>query len=192
MKLRPINEKEVVVELYGEEEETYKRWLAQLQEALPKLEEIWEKVEMIRFSPELLREGFFLQKFRGLSSMPVGVMPKVLIYDYGEQRPGCPADIATLTVMLKILFLAPREVVLKQEKERRKSKYSSEIRDNNVRSALKKAEYRAIRNADTCVARAERAVLEYLRTKPEFLIPHLLMRNAVQQLLATRTIRPGS
>lgn len=77
----------------------------------------------------------------------------------------------TLLAALKLACYSPRELVLKQEKAWRKKKYTGEqVKD-------------AVRDADNCVARAERLVQRVFDQHPEYLDHYTEMQKAVREYL---------
>ena len=110
-----------------------------------------------------------------------GMGRPLLICDESERKGGRPLGHRTLVAMFRLLGFAPYELVLEKEKQWRKERYLAKVRDRNVLRAVTSANKRAVRDADMCVARAQRIVeslqAEYLKKHPKEGVYFLIFKS---------------
>ena len=158
--------------------EVLSRWEAEACRLMPNLARVWrtelQMVSGLGSLIEMMPDGMCFISLGELVKTGSGT-PIVLDARATKGKAGRPLDARIIQASLKLLLLAPYEIFLEQEKKWRREKYFLGVRDKCVKDAMRKAEYSAVRDANMCVARAQRLVYELFHRHPEMLIPYTIL-----------------
>ena len=194
-----------------QDREAYKAMVAEMQQLMPKLMKVWEKeprfLTKMQDCTELMRKGGQLADFHvSDEGWLTDTRDLVLIRDRkpgrtpstggdsSEREGGRPLESRTVIATMRLLSFAPYEVVLEEEKKWRRKRYLEEVRDKGVAGKVKDARKRAVRDANMCVARAQKKaselLAEYVRNHPESLVPLMIWANVAHNA-SVQLSRPG-
>ena len=163
-----------------QEQRDFEQWGVEVYRLMPNLAEVWQTelqtLTDLRGLHEMMQLGarFFTIKYFFKTGLG-----KAIIFDTRslEKKGGRPLDARTIQASIKLLLFAPYKMILEQEKAWRTKKYLAEVRDKGVTKSIKQAKYRASQDADMCVARAQRLVVEFLKRHRELVVPHTILCN---------------
>jgi hypothetical protein len=161
--------------------------LAQAWELMPNFLRVLRREPLILNAKQLFdkqrKEGGHIIPVREALKRSIGCL--ALIRD-GRQKSGRPHCDRFLLATTKLLGFVPYEQVLKEEKDWRKKKCVSEIRDKYIESSSKDAEYRAVRDANMCVAREKKQLAEFFIRYPQFELGWSILNDVARQLMESQ------
>jgi len=165
----------------------YEHSLAQARELMPNFLRVLRREPLILNAKQLFdkqrKEGGHIIPVREALKRSIGCL--ALIRD-GRQKSGRPHCDRFLLDTTKLLGFVPYDKVLKEEKDWRKKKYVSEIRDKCVESSIKDAEYRAVKDANMCVARSKKQLAEFFIRYPQFELGWSVLNDVARQLMESQ------
>ena len=177
-----FEKKQLVVQFENEHEiEQYEFFKQQARDVLPKLRKLMREEPLILADSEFWKkqqeEGLWVapslaaifEKEEGHLALTTGRKLKATRRDVDGNQIQLDSSRVALAG-LKLLCFVPYEQVLEQEKAWRRENYLRELRDQCVTKDVKHAEYRAVRNANTCLERARQQVNEHLKKNPDYLV----------------------
>ncbi len=167
-----------------QEQKGYEEWIAGARKLLPRIVKLWSLEPPILSVPQLFekirQEDGFLGSFKNFFRSD-NIKPIFIRGPRPEGKPGRPIDDRTIVAVFRLICCAPYDLVLDQEKKWRTGKYLADVRDKNAIRAVKKAKYKAQKDADMCVARAQEAVFDFLERYPELVVNYIVFSNVVKE-----------
>ncbi len=167
-----------------QEQKDYEEWIAEARKLLPRIIKLWSIEPPILSVPQLFekirQEDGFLGSFKNFFRSD-NIKPIFIRGPRPEGKPGRPIDDRTIVAVFRLICCAPYDLVLDQEKKWRTEKYLADVRDKNAIRAVKKAKYKAQKDADMCVARAQEAVFDFLERYPELVVNYIVFSNVVKE-----------
>jgi hypothetical protein len=142
--------------------------LAEARKKLPNLKRLWEAdiisiSNLSEISELLSNRGSYISNFRQLlidgKGIPLAIKNK--------SNSGRPLDDRSIQACMKLLLGAPWEFVLNKEKKWRRETLGGP-RDPNVKGSVKRAQYKATREADMCLKRARELIERFYDNNPEY------------------------
>lgn len=188
MRLTPIGGKGVQIEFANDQEA--RRWQeeeANMRRLMPNLMKLWEMEPrfLVRKKDffDLMRVGGRLGEF-SVSDAGWLTEPRQLVLAQveSERKAGRPVNERTLLAAMRLLMFAPPSIVLAMEKEWQEKACMDKVRDHCVAREVRSAHSKAVKNAENCVARAQKMVAKarscYLEKYPKS-VPYFLVADKV-------------
>ena len=194
MRLIPIGGKRVQIEFANDQEA--RRWQkeeANMRRLMPNLMKLWKMEPRLLVTKkdflELMKVGGLIGEF---SVSDAGWLDEarqlVLAQVESERKAGRPVNQRTLVAAMRLLMFAPPRKVLAMEKEWQEKACMAKVRDQCVAREVKKARSKAVKDAENCVARAQKMVAkarsDYLGKYPESAPFFLVADKVVSDVVA--------